>query len=589
VSRRVANTDHEVIIVLDNVHRASAAEIYQVVSAAADIRFVMLGQTWAGQLELEARLGIQAETLGGWTIDDVAAVFSAAGCPADAATVQRILDMTGGIPMYVKNSAQLAVEASSGDASSFVQIMTQRLNIVTTAQEVILAAVFGQLSPHARATAALLDLADVPLKREEALELVTSVGNQSASSAAALKELARSGVVQISYGDSLMMHDAFRLLARDARAELPQTAVDAARNELVELLERSLSSSMWTIGRFGLLARLLPQTGRVSTLISLATYEQFHQVGDPQELKATLESASHAPELSEEDRFWALDALVYWEYSEGVYDQIADLVTQMARLAEQPGFDPVALGELSMKQMFVAALSNNLEGINSAYEAGLQHVSEDPARLKILDYNRAVALYKTGDYQTAWTLSFDLLMAYYDDLNLDYDDVLFTNVEHILATAPDIPERDDLLRHAGDCLDLIAKCNGHLGRPAQMAYIHAMKFYNAAGALRSAVRAGQDAADSLLEMNDLDGARQICEDFLLPTVTRYQLYDLLVPVRAQYAVILAWCGDFDSARAEMTRLEAYGVSGVGALELANQRALIARIEAMHQGLTDSDI
>ena len=115
-----------------------------------------------------------------------------------------------------------------------------------------------------------------------------------------------------------------------------------------------------------------------------------------------------------------------------------------------------------------------------------------------------------------------------------------------------------------------------------MAYLHAMKFYNSAMAWRSAVRAGQEAVDAVAEMNDFDGARQICEEFLLPAVNKIQLSDLLVPVRAQYAVILAWCGDLDSARDEMGRLEAYQVSRTGAEELANQRALIDHIASIRR-------
>jgi hypothetical protein len=71
--------------------------------------------------------------------------------------------------------------------------------------------------------------------------------------------------------------------------------------------------------------------------------------------------------------------------------------------------------------------------------------------------------------------------------------------------------------------------------------------------------------------------QRIAEQFLLPAVTQYQLLDLLIPVRAQYAVVLARCGDFDSARSEMARLEPYRVPGDGTAELANQRRLIERI------------
>ena len=234
----------------------------------------------------------------------------------------------------------------------------------------------------------------------------------------------RSGIVQLSYGDSLKLHDAFRLLARDHRAELSHATVTDTRETLVTLLSRSLPS-MWTVGRFGLFARLLTRTGRVSELISLATYEQFHQVGDPRELKAVVESASQSPELSSEDRFWALDALVYWEYQEGIFDRIGNLVTQMIQLANESNLDTGALVELSMKQMLVAGITENRKDIDSAYESGLQRIADAPGILKIFRYNYAVNLCHVEEYEEASTLVFDLLMEYFDDLDLDVDDVLF--------------------------------------------------------------------------------------------------------------------------------------------------------------------
>lgn len=151
------------------------------------------------------------------------------------------------------------------------------------------------------------------------------------------------------------------------------------------------------------------------------------------------------------------------------------------------------------------------------------------------------------------------------------------SAEAVRESVPETEERDDDLRRAGDCLDLMAKSLTRMGRPAAMEFLHAMKLYTAGMAWRSAVRAGQDAIDGLVAIHDFDGARSIAEQFLLPAVTEYQLLDLLIPVRAQYAVVLAWCGDIDSARSEMARLESYQLPGDGTAELANQRSLIERI------------
>jgi hypothetical protein len=63
VSRRLQEEWLEVIVVLDNVHHASAATLQSLVEAAVNLRFVMLGQPRPGQAEAEARLQITAETL----------------------------------------------------------------------------------------------------------------------------------------------------------------------------------------------------------------------------------------------------------------------------------------------------------------------------------------------------------------------------------------------------------------------------------------------------------------------------------------------------------------------------------------------
>jgi hypothetical protein len=256
----------------------------------------------------------------------------------------------------------------------------------------------------------------------------------------------------------------------------------------------------------------------------------------------------------------------------------------MAELADGSSFNANALANLAMKRMLVAGINGDLEGVRSAYGAAMSYYSNDPAALKVLRYDYALAEYEVGEYEDAWTHSFDLLMDYYDDLNIDVDDVLLVDARHVRSLVPDTPERDDLLRHIGDCLDLMARCHRHLGRPAGMAYLHAMKFYSAAAAGRSAVKAGQDAVDAVLEIGDSEGARQICEELLLPVVMQYDLVELLVPVRAQYAVVLAWCGDIDAARAEMNRINSYRISESGAAELANQRALIERIAESHRAL-----
>lgn len=573
-SGRIEITGQDVIVVLDNVHHAGAVALQQLVSTAAEIRFVMLGQPWPGQAELEASLAIRAQTLAGWTLDSIAKVFAEAGCPVEVPIGQQILEMTAGIPLYVKNAAQLTAEHYSRDAATFVEAVSQRLNAASTAQESILEKSFGSLTPRARTAAAMLDLADTPLKREEALEFLAAVGDAT-SNAKALRELVRSGIAESSYGDSLKLHDAYRLLARDERSGMDVRVLEVARETLVGLLERSIPS-IYDIGRFALFARLLAQTGRVGTLVTLATYEQFHQIGDPSELRGALESATDDSDLSPEDRFWALDALAFWEYQRGEGD-IGILVRRMSELAAGAELGRLEEAALRMKKMAVAGAERDLGAIEAEHEQAARLVSGDSTRSRILEYNYALALYHAEKYVKSWTNARRTLKAYFADMNFGGAGIFGMSAEDVRASVPETEERDDDLRHAGDCLDLMARSLTAMGRPAAMEFLHAMKLYTAGMAWRSAVRAGQDVIDGLVAMHDYDGARSIAEQFLLPAVTEYQLLDLLIPVRAQYAVVLAWCGDFDSARKEMARLESYQLPREGTAELAAQRRLIEHI------------
>ncbi|MEA5362798.1 dsDNA nuclease domain-containing protein [Amycolatopsis sp., V23-08] len=575
LSRRLREEELEVTVVLDNVHRLSAQALRSLVEAAPDVRFVLLGQPWPGQAPVEALLEIQAEELGGWSQDDVAAVFAAEGCPVEVTAVQRLLRLTAGVPLYVKAAVQLAVRAYDRDVTEFLDAVEARLTHVETAQEVILAETFKELTLPARTVASMLELADVPLTTEEALDLVSTAGLTPPTAAATVRDLTRSSILQVT-GDGIKIHDAFRLLARDHRTTLEPEILSAALENLVVLVQRSLPTT-WTVGRFGLWLRLLPQTGRQETLIDIATQEEFHQAGDPSEVRAAIEAIAQSTDLGDEARFWALDALAFWDYSVGSYGNIPSMVDQMTA-AVGAGMDPRAASALAMKQMIAASLRDDRDGVEAAFSVGLERSAGDAMVQLIVRYNHALSLYHLGANEDAASEALSLVGDYYERLGLDLRDVVGVSPSDLRAAVPDSATRDDDFRHVADSLQLVGAASKRLGESsAARVLVHAMKFYSAASAWRSAVRVGQDAIDEVLGLGDLQGARNISENFLLPLVAEYQLVDLLIPVRAQYAVLLAWCGEIDAAREEITKLEAYQLNDAGAAELVNQRQVIDRI------------
>ena len=138
----------------------------------------------------------------------------------------------------------------------------------------------------------------------------------------------------------------------------------------------------------------------------------------------------------------------------------------------------------------------------------------------------------------------------------------------------------DDVKHLADSLDLLAKSGDKAGMPSPFARIHALKFYDLAHAPHSLFRVGQDLVDQFVERHDFDGALQFMEDTLLPQLQQWKLADFQITVRSQYAVILAFCRQYDRADAEMARLKPYlpGLSPLLQQEVGNQTKLIADLK-----------
>ena len=159
---------------------------------------------------------------------------------------------------------------------------------------------------------------------------------------------------------------------------------------------------------------------------------------------------------------------------------------------------------------------------------------------------------------------------------------MMNNPDKIYPLLKKDEDHTDNLKHLADCLDLHAQTLNRMGENAALSRIHAVKFYAMANALDSVVRVGQDLADEFVEHNDYVGAREVLERNVLPNVIEHKMVDRIVPVRSQYAVILAYCGEHDAAANEMASLAPYegGLAPEGREELRRQRSLVAQLRVI---------
>jgi hypothetical protein len=104
------------------------------------------------------------------------------------------------------------------------------------------------------------------------------------------------------------------------------------------------------------------------------------------------------------------------------------------------------------------------------------------------------------------------------------------------------------------------------------------------------MKVGQDVVDEFISMlDDPFEARRVIETLLLPIIKEYRLVEYVVPVRAQYAVILAYCGEIDEARRLINDLGSFAVSDFRQRELRGQIELIERIAAKPRMLARASI
>lgn len=566
-------------VVIDNAHRLTPADLKPIVDQAQSIRFLLLCQPGTVTQEIAALLGVEHETLGGWDEDTIAAVVAEAGCVADYADCERLSRLTGGLPYYVLNAATVAKREYDGRIVAICVDVEAQTNLVTTAQEVILKRAFDTMPDQMKEVVAALSLADVPLSRDEAsayLQKACKLTRQSAISL--LRHLPDSGAVELFSNAGIKVHDAMRLLGR---AYIAGRGADHERDSR-KLLSATIIESIqkdWSIAKVALLVRLFGQLGQAKILVEFATDELFHEMGVWREIEPFLIAIAEDAEEDAETRLWALDGLVFNDLREGNVERGLERIDAMRALLDNNKLGSDEWLAWAMKRMLAVSDSDDVQGVMDMLAEVEERLPKSDQHHRIFRYNRALAMFKLGAYDVTLQETERLGQEYYDLLGLSPEQVIGRNPPAIRPLLPKGRDNRDDLKHLADTLDLHAQALQRSGGSSPFARIHAMKFYELAHAPQSVIRVGQDLVDDFCVHNDFEGARDVIEKTLLPTVQALNLVSWVVPVRSQYAVVLAYTGQFDAADNEMRRLAPYeaGLSPAGKGELQDQRRLIASL------------
>jgi hypothetical protein len=564
------------LVVVDNAHQVPADSIHAAISATESISFLLLCQPSGSTREIEALLGINRESLRGWDLDTVASEVVAAGAHGGAAAMGRLSQQTAGMPLFVQSAARIAVRDYAGDIRELSAALDAQTNFGETAQEVILARTFDGLAAPTKDVVAVLSLADIVLSLEEVNGLLSAALEMGASAVASvLRALRPLGIVEVFGGQRLKIHDAMRLLGTRHLELLAPERAQHARHSLKELLFESLTERRDPT-RFSLYVRTLVALKEIEVIIEFAGDEMFHEMGMGDVFLASLETASASTEIDPEQRFWALDGIVFAQLKSHELESLPQQLDRMQALVDAHALPVEAWLALAMKRMLLCAEHRDQAGVRALIAELGRRVPGSALHQRIFKYNTATALWRCNAPREAERLIDEVIPASCRALGISEAWLFGKSLTQLRPLLEHDSGMDDVKRLA-DALEMRSILRKDRRADPGPSRLFAMKLYTLIGAVDSAVRLGQDAADDHVWRHDFIAAREVLEHHVIPHAEHYRMLDRIVGIRSQYAVILAYCRDFVAADAEMSRLEAYagGFSAAQRQEINNQRALIA--------------
>lgn len=565
------------IVVLDNAHHVPAENLHAVIKGTSNLRFVLLCQPLGSTRELEGLLNIRRETLNGWDLDTVASEVVAIGAIGSAAAMGQLRAVTAGMPLYVQSAARVAVHDYQGDIAALCAALDNQTNIAETSQEIILSRVLDGLPARIQQVVAILSTFDVVLTLAEVNKLLAaSLGLSAAAVAASIRELRPLGVVEIFGAQQLKLHDAMRVLGCRLFEAMEPEQKERSHHSLKKILATSLTEERNT-SRFSLYVRVLIALKEVETIIDLANLEMFHEMGLGNIFLSSLEEAGASTDLDPDQRFWALDGLVFALLKEGEHTEISKHFKAMATLLGEHSLGGRCKFALKMKQMLFSSKSGDLRGVRVRIHEMNVELPPEPQYQRIFNYNAAVALQKLRQFREAEELIDKVIADYFELLGISEHWIFLKKQDQLrpLLTLSDTSFDD--VKHLADALEVRAQLLRDRQCDPKLWPIFAMKFYELVGAIDSLVRVGQDTADDSVARQDFEGARQILEQHVIPYAEHYKMLDRIVAIRSQYAVVLAHCRRFAAAEKEIEQLEVYagGFNHQQRMEVDNQRRFIA--------------
>jgi len=580
----IKEQDIQPYIVIDNSHNISSETIKALVSSCTGVRWVFLSHPGEDLKRHEAVLGVSAYPIKEWSVLTIGAVLSANNVEFRLQDCERFKIATGGLPLYVLNAISHIQEFYRARLSEFLDEFEQSENWQQTSQERILSVSFDRLGDIEKLISAIfVSCKGVSLSKNELATIIERFeGLRRRDIVSSLRIMIDRNIVQRLEGDRYKLHDAFGVFSQRHLQLLETDLVHKIKTYIADVLFSSYKEDI-NIERIVLQLNLLIDLGNITEFIEMCTStpELFQELGISSRIRSLVESLLATDRnLLDEDIFWLLDTLAFWEIQEGQFSSVKNRLNEMKVYLAKYSVGSCEYINYYMKEMLLASKENGIHVAKEIYKDKLETIG-DTFSSRFAQYNYAVILHENQQHDEAEDILSSLILRYLSNLGLSFEDIVGTNPPEIFDKVKPGYDPADFKRLA-DCYDLYSRSVMAQGRHYGLARIHAFKFYNMGYALNSAMRVGQDIVDDFISpMGDVEGARQFLEQSLIPSVESLKLIDWIIPIRSQYAVVLAYCGDFAGANAQLKIVEPFrnALGSKAREELIGQAMLVQAIKA----------
>lgn len=548
-----------ITVVVDNTHVLDTAALAASIRDTAHLRWILLAHPGPQANELTARLGTAAESLGGWTVETLAAAVADLGIHPSPDDAARLRDMTAGLPLFVEGAARTAKEHYGGDLPRLLDEQARGAHVAALPQETIIARdVIRHLSDGARTLAALCSSvrSDIPLKLLRGLgDAVLNLGSLVGRT---VRELTDWSVLRAGASEQIGVHDAFRPALDSARAELEPVLRTAGFRYLLDGIRELRAQGAWSVDLLMDTLRLLADIGDADALVDVIYdgAEWLREYGAARDAELLLSDVLDRPGISERFTFLAVDTLAFLACARSDEAGAQRWIERCERIASRQILaNPDWEARLAVKQILLAGVKRDYAAAKRAFDAYNRWAERETEGYRVARYDLAVAAYKASETREAVSITTELINEYYQLLDLGPEKLFRKNIPDLMAELK-VDGNEDEIRHLADSLQLRASAVVDAGGFPAFDPPWAMKLYALVGANSSAMRSGLEWANATIRGGAVTEGLKIFEEQLVPLIESERLMEWIVPVYIDYARALARAGRFQDAH---RRLRAAGV------------------------------